>query len=109
MRATVSPDGVRIELMAPGETGREALRQVLGDLRRDVVAAGLTATLDVSPRDAGAGAGGSPTTHHGTPTGDESPSRDPRRAPDHPSDQTPGKEPPAPPAGAAASTLDVIA
>ncbi|MFB6610616.1 flagellar hook-length control protein FliK [Agromyces sp. NPDC056379] len=71
VRAAVSPEGVRIELLAPGETGREALRQVLGDLRRDLVAAGLTATLDVSPRDAGAGTTGQP------PARDESAETDP--------------------------------
>ncbi len=48
VRAHVSADGIRIELFAPSDGGRDALRQVLGDLRRDVASAGLTASLDLS-------------------------------------------------------------
>lgn len=99
VRAAVSPEGVRIELLAPGETGREALRQVLGDLRRDLVAAGLTATLDVSPRDAGAGTTGQP------PARDESAEPDP--APVH--RETREEPPRRQQRWSPASDLDVIA
>ncbi|MGX5697395.1 flagellar hook-length control protein FliK [Agromyces soli] len=52
VRAVVGADGqVRVELQAPSEAGREALRQALGDLRRDGAAAGFGATLDLAPRD----------------------------------------------------------
>jgi hypothetical protein len=60
VRAVVGADGVRIELTAAGDAGREALRQVVGDLRRDLAATGSGATLDLgagSGRDADAGTG----------------------------------------------------
>ena len=98
VRAIVSPDGVRIELFAPVGSGREALRQVLGDLRRDVVAAGLTATVDISPRDAGTG---SP---------EHSPARDERHEPDSPAPRQPREEPSRQPQRRIpTSALDVIA
>jgi flagellar hook-length control protein FliK len=58
VRAIVGSDGVRIELTSAGDAGREALRQVIGDLRRDLAATGSGATLDLGTgagRDPGAG------------------------------------------------------
>ncbi|CAM3315031.1 flagellar hook-length control protein FliK [Occultella aeris] len=52
VRALITADGVRIELQTP-DAGREALRAILPDLRRDLAAGGLNATLDLDsgPRD----------------------------------------------------------
>jgi hypothetical protein len=47
---------VRLEMFAPTEAGRESLRQLLPDLRRDLATAGLSASLDLS------GQGGPGTT-----------------------------------------------
>ncbi len=48
VRAHVGADGVRVELFAPTDTGRDALRAILPDLRRDLGAAGLSGSLDLS-------------------------------------------------------------
>lgn len=48
VRAHVGPDGVRVELFAPLDVGRDALRAILPDLRRDLAGTGLQAQLDVS-------------------------------------------------------------
>lgn len=48
VRAHVGVDGVRVELFAPTDAGRDALRAILPDLRRDLGSTGLTGTLDLS-------------------------------------------------------------
>jgi flagellar hook-length control protein FliK len=48
IRAHVGADGVRVELFAPNDAGREALRAILQDLKRDLASAGLGADLDLS-------------------------------------------------------------
>nr|WP_283810079.1 flagellar hook-length control protein FliK [Leifsonia sp. C5G2] len=48
VRAHVGGEGVRVELFAPTDLGRDALRAILPDLRRDLTGAGLTGTLDLS-------------------------------------------------------------
>ena len=50
VRALISSEGVRVELFAPTETGREALRHLLPELRRDLAggSAGTTTTLTLS-------------------------------------------------------------
>ncbi|TDE98642.1 hypothetical protein EXU48_00005 [Occultella glacieicola] len=52
VRAHITAEGIRIELQTP-DAGREALRAILPDLRRDLAAGGLNATLDLDagPRD----------------------------------------------------------
>ncbi|MET0783033.1 MAG: hypothetical protein ABWY53_01795, partial [Leifsonia flava] len=48
---------LRIELFAPTDAGRDAIRGIIGDLRRDLATTGLGASLDLSsrdPRDSGA-------------------------------------------------------
>lgn len=50
VRAVITGDDVRIEMFAPSETGREALRQILTELRRDIAGAGLAAALDLSSK-----------------------------------------------------------
>ena len=52
VRAHVGPEGVRVELFAPNDAGRDALRSILADLKRDLAGSGMTgATLDLSNRD----------------------------------------------------------
>ena len=48
VRAHISGDAVRIELFSPSDTGRDALRQLLPDLRRDLSATGANTNLDLS-------------------------------------------------------------
>jgi flagellar hook-length control protein FliK len=48
VRAHVSVDSVRVELFAPTDAGRDALRAILPDLRRDLAGSGLNANLDLS-------------------------------------------------------------
>ncbi|WP_346960072.1 flagellar hook-length control protein FliK [uncultured Arthrobacter sp.] len=78
VRAHIDGAGVRIELFAPGDTGREALRGILPELRKELADAGFGASLDVSDhsgpagggRDAGQaagqGAGGREASHAGS-------------------------------------------
>jgi flagellar hook-length control protein FliK len=51
VRAHVSPDGIRVELFAPNDAGREALRSILTDLRRDLSGAGMNTSLSLSAQD----------------------------------------------------------
>ncbi|MBG6178842.1 flagellar hook-length control protein FliK [Arthrobacter sp. CAN_A1] len=62
VRAVVTAEGMRVELFAPTDTAREALRGMLPDLRRDLATPGLNASLDVSTKDPSDGgpAGGDP-------------------------------------------------
>ncbi len=48
VRAQIGTDGIRVELFAPNDAGREALRAILQDLKRDLASAGLGAELDLS-------------------------------------------------------------
>ena len=50
VRAHVSADGIRIELFSPSDGGRDALRQIMTDLRRDLAASGISANLDLSSK-----------------------------------------------------------
>jgi flagellar hook-length control protein FliK len=69
VRAQVSSAGIRVELFAPNDAGREALRTILPDLRRDLAGGGLNSNLSLSSdgRPAGNGAGYGTTTGNGTP------------------------------------------
>jgi flagellar hook-length control protein FliK len=48
VRAHVTTHGMHVELFAASDAGREAVRQVLPDLRRDASGTGLTTTMDLS-------------------------------------------------------------
>ena len=48
--AHIGAEGVRIELLGATDAARDALRQALPDLKRDLVGVGLTADLDLSSR-----------------------------------------------------------
>lgn len=51
VRAHIGAGGIHIELLAPGDLGRDALRAILADLRRDLAAAAPQATLTLSNSD----------------------------------------------------------
>lgn len=56
VRASLGAEGLRIELFAPHESGREALRAMLTELRRDLAGLGAgTGAVTVSDADAPAG------------------------------------------------------
>lgn len=72
--AHIGADGVRIELFGATDQAREALRQAMPDLRRDLVAAGLPGGLDLGtgsgPGLRGQGTGtGTGTGTDGSPSG----------------------------------------
>jgi flagellar hook-length control protein FliK len=48
VRAHVGVDGMRVELFAPSDVGRDAIRSILPDLRKDLAGQGLSANLDLS-------------------------------------------------------------
>ncbi|KTR38884.1 hypothetical protein NS263_12255, partial [Curtobacterium oceanosedimentum] len=48
VRAHVTAHGMHVELFAASDAGRDAVRQVLPDLRRDAAGSGVTTTLDLS-------------------------------------------------------------
>lgn len=48
VQAHITGSSVRIELFAPNDAGREALRQVMPDLKRDIAASGLQTQLNLS-------------------------------------------------------------
>ncbi len=47
VRAHLAADGIRIEMMAPSDAGRDGLRNILTDLRRDLAAGGMSASLSM--------------------------------------------------------------
>ena len=51
VRAHVNGDNIRVELFAPTDLARDALRAILPDLRRDLSGGGLNAHLDLSAHD----------------------------------------------------------
>lgn len=74
VQAHIAADGVKVQLFAPTDVGRAAVQAALPELRRDLAAAGLGASLDLSARSApqdGGGAGGrdSPGRGSGAPPG----------------------------------------
>ncbi|MHA7264743.1 flagellar hook-length control protein FliK [Arthrobacter sp. TMN-37] len=78
VRALIGADSsVRLELFAPTDAGREALKSVLADLKRDLSGSGLNASLDLSSRNQPGGPG----------------AEDPRRGPGHQHHQ-PGRSAP---------------
>jgi flagellar hook-length control protein FliK len=48
VRAHVTADGMQVQLFAPNDAGRDALRAILPDLRRDLAGSGLSSSLDLS-------------------------------------------------------------
>jgi len=56
VRAHIDAAGIRIELFAPGDAGREAVRGILPELRKELTDAGFGASLDLSEHSAPGGA-----------------------------------------------------
>ncbi|MET1021837.1 MAG: flagellar hook-length control protein FliK, partial [Arthrobacter sp.] len=48
VQAHIGPAGIRVELFAANTDGRDVLRQILPDLKRELAGAGLNASLDLS-------------------------------------------------------------
>jgi flagellar hook-length control protein FliK len=63
VRAHVADGSIRIELHAPTDAGRDALRAILTDLRRDLAAASPHASLSLGGGDAPSGG---PFSQHGS-------------------------------------------
>ncbi|TFB52065.1 flagellar hook-length control protein FliK, partial [Cryobacterium tagatosivorans] len=63
VRAHITGDNIRVELFAPTELGRDALRAMLPDLRRDLAGSGLNAQLNLS-------SGNQPGDQSGDPSAD---------------------------------------
>ena len=59
VHAHVSADGIRVELFAPTDVGRDAIRAILPDLRKDLASSGMNSNLNLSsqnqPTDRGDG------------------------------------------------------
>lgn len=83
VQAHISAGNVRIELTAASSDGRDVLRQILPDLKRDLAGTGSNATLDLSSGSQSGYQQGSPdrenftrraqTAYPGTPGGRQSP------------------------------------
>lgn len=102
VRAHIGADGVRIELFAP-DLGREALRAILPDLRRDLAVGGLQgATLDVATQDL---PGGQAEPRGGAEPGRGTSARAPGHATPPP---TPAPAPTTHPATARTGGLDIL-
>ncbi|WP_218220606.1 flagellar hook-length control protein FliK [Nesterenkonia sp. Act20] len=89
VRASISGDAMRIELFAPQDVGREALRGMLTDLRRDLAGLGLGSS-QVS-----LGEGDPPSSSSGQPRGDApmgERSRDPAAGHQPTGDSEPGDQ-----------------
>ncbi|MCK2026539.1 flagellar hook-length control protein FliK [Microbacterium sp. SSW1-47] len=103
VRAHISGAAIRIELQAPGELGREALRAILADLRRDLAVAAPQATLSLASSSDGPGsstpqgpsAGGQGTTGGQGAAGGQGTDRQPAAARPLPS-TSPAPPPPVP-------------
>lgn len=66
VRAHIDAAGVRIELFAPAEAGREAVRGLLPELRKELAAAGFGASLNLSDQ-SGPPTGGHDGAQHNRP------------------------------------------
>jgi flagellar hook-length control protein FliK len=118
VRAYIAGDTMRIELSAPTETGRDAIRHILTDLRRDLAAAAPHASLSLTTGDTGSGS--SPQGQSAGQAGPDSgpaprdPARDPGRGTGsgpHPAprDAAPAHPDPLLPDPGAPASLDLLA
>jgi flagellar hook-length control protein FliK len=64
VQAHIDGSGVRIELFAPGDAGRDALRSILPELRRGLAEMGLGANLGLSEHGAPSGGDSNGQTGH---------------------------------------------
>ncbi|MCF3138916.1 flagellar hook-length control protein FliK [Paenarthrobacter sp. AR 02] len=97
VRAHIDAAGVRIELFAPGDAGRDAVRHVLPELRRSLEDSGASLSLSSqnSPpdagRDPGQGSGRDPGQGTGQGSGPGNGTRDPDTRTQGPGEQGPGE------------------
>ncbi|WP_104128463.1 flagellar hook-length control protein FliK [Cryobacterium sp. Y57] len=102
VRAHVTGEGIRVELFAPTDLARDALRVILPDLRRDLAGSGLSAQLNLSS-DSQAGDPSATRQPRSEADGRNSDARSPDgRAPDIPREQRP-------PQFGSTHTIDVLA
>jgi flagellar hook-length control protein FliK len=102
VRAVVGAESVRVELFAPTDAGRDALRAIMPDLRRDLAATGMSASLDLSSDNAPADRGEDAPGRERATGNQPSATSDGRTAESIPSR-------PAPVVFGGASTIDVMA
>ncbi|TFD72231.1 flagellar hook-length control protein FliK [Cryobacterium sp. Hb1] len=102
VRAHVTGEGIRVELFAPTDLARDALRVILPDLRRDLAGSGLSAQLNLSS-DSQAGDPSATRQPRSEADARNSDARSPDgRAPDTPREQRP-------PQFGSTHTIDVLA
>lgn len=65
VRAHVGAEGVRVELFAPNDLGRDAIRAIIPDLRRDLAGAGLGGSLALSSQNQPSADGNAQHSHTG--------------------------------------------
>lgn len=110
VKALLGGDGIRMELSAPTDAGREALRAMLPELRRELAAAGSGSITLTAGADSSATSGGF-AGNQGTGGSDARPFAGTApagvRTRDEPAPETPGQE--TPPARHDTSHLDVMA
>jgi flagellar hook-length control protein FliK len=95
VRAHIDASGVRIELFAPGDAGRDALRTILPELRRGLAESGLGTSLDLSDQSSPPDTGGEPwqdpgNRERGQPQQTVAAPTEPIRAARHPAVVLPG-------------------
>ena len=100
VRAHMTVDSIRVELFAPTDMGRDALRAILPDLRRDLAGSGMNANLDLSSQNQTADPG---TPRHGRAQ------PDPRSVPGRQAGEPTPEPAPRAPLYGTSSTIDVMA
>jgi flagellar hook-length control protein FliK len=112
LRAHVGADGVRVELFAPNDIGRDAIRAIIPELRRDLAGAGLGGNLTLSSQNQpSTGSDHSATGQFGAGRGDRDGTAGGASAGGHAdATEVPSAEPDSRPRSfGAVSTIDVLA
>ena len=111
LRAHVGADGVRVELFAPNDIGRDAIRAIIPELRRDLAGAGLGGNLTLSPQSQpSAGSDHSASGQSGAEPGDRDGVADlSASGADRSGSVAPSAEPDSRPKSFGTSTIDVLA
>lgn len=112
LRAHVGAEGVRVELFAPNDIGRDAIRAIIPELRRDLAGAGLGGNLTLSSQNQpSAGSDHSAAGQSGAEPGDRDGMADPSGpGANRSGSAVPSAEPDSRPRSfGPASTIDVLA